>query len=163
MKRKRRITPYTTVWIKTRRKKWTSFFLGVCSALLAVYILFVFWNVFLLMIFIMLLYAWRRARRECETITYHFEQDKIRIQYDGTTKDILRSDIGRVRKVLKSADIVWIHERQNQITKDAYFTTATENVVCIFMRNHTNILISPTTIKPWILSYYDSPRLLDRF
>jgi len=54
----------------------------------------------------MLLYAWRRARRECETITYHFEQDKIRIQYDGTTKDILRSDIGRVRKVLKSADIV---------------------------------------------------------
>lgn len=99
-----------------------------------------------------------------KNILYEFTPESIIIHYGKNKTAILpKEHIARVRKIMRTSNYIGISQHNNVITKEKYFTTSKQNMICIYMRDQTNIIISPRVIKKWILSYYDSPKLANRF
>ncbi len=158
------VKPYRTVGYKTLRTKLSIVFLWITLIFLFNYIFFIQRNLWLLIALWIVAYWFFKLLNTTKSVLYEFDLDKVVIHYWKNKKFVIKKDeIWRVRKIMRVSNYVWINEEQNIITREIYFTTSKQNMICFYLRDKRNIIISPRIIKPRILKYYDSERLIDRF
>ena len=154
---------YTTNWFKSVSDQLSSLIHAIICIASIIYILFIAFVASILFVTIFSLILWIYFAKKTWWMKYVFKEDWIQINNKKTTKFFNKEEIARVRRVMRSNKYVWTQWTKRFITQDIYYTTSTSNLVCIYLRNKSNIIISPAKIERRVLHYYDSDQLADRY
>lgn len=163
-KKQETFIPYKSVWYKSGQTRLTIIVLWVSFLFLLNYVFFVQRNLSFLVWLAILWFALYKIINITKNILYEFEKNRVIIHYWKNKKYIIeKSLIWRVKKFKTPSNFIGISTSKNVITNELYFTTSKQNMICFYMQDKRNIIISPRIIKKWLIEYYTADALADRF